>query len=64
MKRDPLPRPTIDVTPSSDGLGSDVVISRDGKEKKYKGEGSTREGVVKDVVKKILDDPHSAEWLP
>lgn len=65
MKRDPLPRPDVSTAPAADGSGGiDVVISRDGKAKSYKGEGATREAVVKDVVKKILDDGHTAEWLP
>lgn len=63
MKRDPLPRPTVTADSSADG-SVDVVISRDGKARSYKGEGPTREAVVKDVVKKILDDGHTAEWLP
>lgn len=65
-----LPRPTVNVTPtverdSTAPAGSvDVVISRDGKAKSYQADGSSVTEVVKDAVEKILNDPHTAEWLP
>lgn len=62
--RPKLPRPDINVTTTSDGAANDLVISRDGKAKSYRIEGTTRQDVIKDAVKKVLDDPRSAEWLP
>lgn len=58
-----LPRPDVAVS-TSPSSGVDVVISRDGKAKSYKGDGATREAIVKDVVEKILGDRHTGEWLP
>jgi hypothetical protein len=63
MKREPLPRPDVSVSTSPES-GVDVVISRDGKAKSYKGDGAIREQVIKDVVEKIIGDRHTGEWLP
>lgn len=59
-----LPRPDVTVNKSHQE-GTDVVISRDGKAKSYSSEKphGSNDG-VKEIVEKILNDPHSAEWLP
>lgn len=59
-----LPRPDVAVNKSSQD-GTDVVISRDGKAKSYSSEKAhgSNEG-VKEIVEKILNDGHTAEWLP
>ena len=66
----PLPAPTVDVTPAADRDSSapagsvDVVIHRDGKGRSYRTEGGSTADVVRDAVRKVLADPHTAEWLP
>jgi hypothetical protein len=62
-ERPVLPRPDVSVSTSPES-GVDVVISRDGKAKSYKGDGATREAIIKDVVEKIIGDRHTGEWLP
>lgn len=68
MKAKDLPRPDVGVSQRETEVGHevDVVISRDGKGKSYTGggAGSSSDGAVKDVIKKILDDPITGEWLP
>jgi hypothetical protein len=62
-----LPRPDVGVVrPSEEYSGShtDVVISRDGKAKSYRGEGSNEVERTKSIVRQIVDDPRTAEWLP
>lgn len=63
-----LPRPKIEVNSKEDLTGHtvDVVISRDNKAKSYSGGGAgvSRNDATRDVVEKILNDPHSAEWIP
>lgn len=65
-----LPRPDVSVTPATDRdplapSGSvDIVISRDNKAKSYRADGGSTTAIVKDAVEKILNDRHSAEWLP
>ena len=59
-----LPRPDVNVTTTSDPEVIDVVVSRDNKARSYQGRGSSETARTKDVVKKILDDGHTAEWLP
>lgn len=63
-----LPRPTVEVTPTQDPSapsGSvDVVISRDGKATSHRADGSSTTEIVKDAVRKVLDDHRTAEWLP
>lgn len=58
-----LPKPDVSVTTTETG-DTTVVISRDGKEKKFESNHVTRDGVVKDIVEKVIADPASAEWLP
>ena len=58
-----LPRPQVSVTKPSDQV-VDVTITRDGKGKTYRGEGYAESDRTKEVVGKILDDGHTAEWLP
>lgn len=62
------PRPDVKTSTASQDEGAtiytDVVISRDGKAKSYRGEGSTEAARTGDVVRKIIGDAHTAEWLP
>jgi len=57
-----LPRPDVTTTTGTDHV--DVVISRDGKATSHRGEGTTETARTTDVVKKILNDRRSLEWLP
>jgi len=67
-----LPRPDVSVTEGVEQTVSggpdyravDVVISRDGKAKSYRGIGVTGSDATKEVIRKILDDPKTAEYLP
>lgn len=64
-----LPRPDVDATPDmgTDTEGRryiDVTISRGEQTKTYRGTGHTQGAVTIDVVKQIIADPYSAEWLP
>jgi hypothetical protein len=62
-----LPPPDVSVTHSS-GVDSveriEVKISREDRGKVYNGAASTTGGAVAEVVKKIIADPYTAEWLP
>lgn len=62
-----IPQPDVEVTDASTGItgasGIDVTISRDGKARSYHGVGVAKNDAVKDAVKKILDDPHTAEYV-
>lgn len=62
-----LPKPTVtaDVGPSPDGSkqGATVWVARDGKARAWTGEGSTTTEAVVDVVKKMLDDPRTGEFM-
>jgi hypothetical protein len=66
----PLPAPTVDVTPAADRDSSapagsvDVVISREGKGRSYRTVGGSTVDVVRDAVRKVLNDPYTAEFLP
>lgn len=62
--RPKLPRPDIDAQTSAGGTVVDIVVSRDGKAKSYHGSGGHNGEAVKEAVRKILDDPQTAEWLP
>ena len=70
MPHQPLPAPTVDVTPATERDPSatpgsvDVVISRDGKGRSYRAEGGSTVELVKDAVRKVISDAHTAEWLP
>ena len=62
-----LPRPEVSVTSRRDcGNEVDVVIRRQNSSRSYRGGGAfhTPDQAVADVIKKILNDPYSAEWLP
>lgn len=62
--------PTVDVTPASERDESapsgsvDIVVHRDGKGRSYRADGGTSVELVKDAVRKVLNDPYSAEWIP
>lgn len=63
-----LPRPTVDVTVTTrtdGGTDLNVVIHRDGKARTFTANqtgGGT--GPVKEIVERIIADPHTGEWLP
>jgi hypothetical protein len=61
-----LPRPNVSAETKTEDYKThvDVVISRDGKAKSYKGEGSTEAARTKHVVDQVINDGHTAEWLP
>lgn len=62
-----LPRPNVSVGISRGMTGKhnvDVNISRDGVGRGYRGRGSSESEAVVDVVRKILDDRSTGEWLP
>jgi hypothetical protein len=62
-----LPRPSVSVTSRREcGHEVDVVIYRQNSARSYRGGGvhHTQDAAVADVIKKILADPYSAEWLP
>ena len=63
---DPLPRPTVTAESTQDGGAHriDVTVSREaGKERTYTGVGSSVAGAAREVVEKLLADPHSAEFV-
>jgi hypothetical protein len=59
-----LPRPDVTVTHNEDDGKSHVVISRDGKGKSYEITGTSPDDKIKGVVEKIIQDPHTLEWIP
>lgn len=63
-----LPRPDVEVTQGKTDWGTDqteIKISRDGKSRTYAGTSYTgSESATKEAVKKLLDDPTTAEFLP
>lgn len=65
-----LPPPEVEVTtstPSPGDVAVDLTVTRDGanrgQPRTYKGEGRSTDEAVKDVVKKLLDDPMSGEFI-
>ena len=69
--REPLPRPTVEVTPGPVDPAAPsqrplvVRITRDGKTiSENQVDGATREQLVRDVVEKMIADPRTAEALP
>ena len=58
-----LPRPKVSVSHRADGK-TDLVIERGGKAKSYHSDHAVAENVIRDLVEQILDDTHTAEWLP
>lgn len=64
-----LPAADVTAAPASDRepgapWGSvDLVISRGGKARSYRCDGQTVAEVVQDAVRKVLDDPHTAEHI-
>ena len=62
-----LPRPGVSVTSRREcGHEVDVVIHRGRSSRSYRGGGiyHTPDSAVADVIKKILADPYTLEWLP
>ena len=62
MTKVDLPRPNVTV--NTDANVTDVVISRDGKEKSYSSDGPNEAARTGEIVKKILNDNYTREWLP
>lgn len=63
---DSLPRPTVTSKSSQDGDAHSisVTITREsGKGRVYTGVGSSVSGAARDLVEKMLEDPHSAEFV-
>lgn len=62
-----IPQPDVEVTDAPTGVhgtsGVDIFVSRDSKGRTYHGLGMTKNDAVKDAVKKLLDDPHTAEYV-
>lgn len=63
-----VPRPdvTAEVDETTGGFQAKINVTRDGKTTTHEGGGTgySRNGAVTEVVKKLLDDPKTAEWLP
>jgi len=62
-----LPRPDVDVTHDKTDWGTErtkIEVTRDGKSKSYEANGITQGVATREAVKKLLDDPYTAEWLP
>jgi len=63
-----LPRPDVTVsTGTSDGgstIDSNIVVTQDGKSRSWAGNAPTIQDSVKEGIKKMLDDPVTAEYLP
>jgi hypothetical protein len=67
-----LPRPDVKVrdtvVPASEGCPSgvevEVLISRDNKAKSYTSAGPSHAEATGKVIRQILDDPHTAEYIP
>jgi len=63
----PLPRPEVSVTSRQEcGHEVDVVIRRQNSARSYRGGGTfhTADQATADVIKKILADPYTLEWIP
>ena len=58
-----LPRPQVTVGHDPNGK-TDIVIARDGKAKSYHSDHVVADNIIRDLVEQILDDTHTAEWLP
>lgn len=58
-----LPRPDVSVNTDTDGK-TNVTIKRENSERSYVAEGPGMSEKITDVVKKIINDPYTAEWLP
>ena len=63
-----LPRPDITVTTGQDegaySPHTDVVISRDGKARSVRGEGTSEVERTKSIIEKVLGDHRNAEFIP
>lgn len=63
-----LPTPDVkSVTGPTDTTGKSnttVTISRENQTRTYHGTGNTSADVITDVVRQIISDPYTAEWLP
>ena len=61
-----LPEPTVTAKVQSDGSGyvAGVTITRDGKERGYKSHANSADAAVADVVKQIIVDPKTSEYVP
>jgi hypothetical protein len=62
-----LPRPDVSVSKSTNSNGDTsitIIANRDGKSRSWNGVGKSDLEAIRDVAKKILDDPVTAEMLP
>ena len=61
-----LPEPTVTSRTKSNGDNHrvEVTISRDGKDRNYTGRGDHPDAAIADVVKRIIVDPHTSEYIP
>lgn len=61
------PDVSVDQHPiNPDGTGpnvTDVVVSRDGKGRSYRGVGTSEVERTKSIVRQIVDDPYTGEWI-
>lgn len=61
-----MSRPTVSVTTESgvDGThGTAITVSRDGRQRTWSGSGSSPTASTGEAVQKMLDDPHTAEYV-
>ena len=63
-----LPKPDVSVSTTASGNQVDVMISRkagDGTPlgRSYHGTGASPSDAIKDVIEKVLADPHTGEWI-
>jgi len=59
-----LPRPDVKVETTSDGKEWLVISREQHKAKSYEIKGATPREKVADAVRQVIDDGHTAEWLP
>jgi hypothetical protein len=57
-----LPDPVVNVT-TEDGK-TNVTISREGSGRRYDITSITESGKIAEAVRKVIQDPYTAEWLP
>lgn len=65
-KPDPLPRPTVTSSGSTTPDGTTVIevkVERDGKARRWTGEGSTPQTAARELVENLLSDPTAAEYI-
>lgn len=61
-----LPRPDVTVSGHVDDSGTQhasITVSRDGKQRTWSGTGTSMTGSTAEAVRKMLDDPITAEYV-